>query len=68
MPDTCSSGLVDDLLAAHSLLTVPRATQDSELPGHCIHRADSDRHSTALVRATPPGWRRWTTPDGRQTP
>ena len=49
------AGQVDDLLTAHRLLTVPRATQDAELPGHCIHRADSDRHSTALVRADPAG-------------
>jgi ABC-2 type transport system ATP-binding protein len=58
------AGPVDDLLAAHRLLTVPRATQDADLPGRCIHRADSDRHSTALIRANParlaaqqhPGW------------
>lgn len=49
------AGPVDDLLAAHRLLTVPRATRDAELPGRCIHRADSDRHSTALVRAAPAG-------------
>ncbi len=58
------AGPVDDLLAEHRLLTVPRATLDAGLPGQCIHRADSDRHSTALVRADPggmaaqehPGW------------
>jgi ABC-2 type transport system ATP-binding protein len=58
------AGPVDDLLAAHRLLTVPRATQDAELPGRCVHRSDSDRHSTALIRADParltarqhPGW------------
>jgi ABC-2 type transport system ATP-binding protein len=49
------AGPVDDLLAAHRLLTVPRATQDAELPGFCVHRADSDRHSTVLVRADPAG-------------
>ena len=49
------AGPVDDLLAVHRLLTVPRATQDADLPGQCIHRADSDRHSTALVRADPAG-------------
>jgi ABC-2 type transport system ATP-binding protein len=49
------AGPVDDLLAAHILLTVPRATRDAELPGHCIHRADSDRHSTALIRADSAG-------------
>ena len=49
------AGPVDDLLAAHSLLTVPRATRDAELPGRCIHRTDSDRHSTALIRADPAG-------------
>ncbi len=45
------AGPVDDLLAAHRLLTVPRAAQDAELPGRCVHRTDSDRHSTVLVRA-----------------
>ncbi|HEX9543273.1 MAG TPA: ABC transporter ATP-binding protein [Streptosporangiaceae bacterium] len=47
------AGPVDDLLAAHRLLTVPRATRDAELPGLAIHRADSDRHSTVLVRIDP---------------
>ena len=47
------AGPADDLLAAHRLLTVPRATPDGELPGRVIHRTDSDRHSTALVRADP---------------
>ena len=47
------AGPVDDLLAAHQLLTVPRATPDAELPGTAIHRTDSDRHSTVLVRADP---------------
>ena len=45
------AGLADDLVAAHQLLTVPRATPDAELPGTAIHRTDSDRHSTVLVRA-----------------
>jgi len=47
------AGPADDLLAAHRLLTVPRATPDAELPGTVIHRDDSDRHSTALVRTDP---------------
>jgi ABC-2 type transport system ATP-binding protein len=47
------AGPADDLLAAHQLLTVPRATPDAELPGTSIHRTDSDRHSTALVRTDP---------------
>jgi ABC-2 type transport system ATP-binding protein len=58
------AGPTDDLLAAHQLLTVPRATPDAELPGLPIYRTDSDRHSTVLVRADPawlavqarPGW------------
>ncbi len=58
------AGPADDLLAAHRLLTVPRATPDAELPGFPIHRTDSDRHSTIVVRADParlaarrrPGW------------
>jgi ABC-2 type transport system ATP-binding protein len=45
------AGPADDLLAAHRLLTVPRATPDTELPGFPVHRADSDRHSTVVVRA-----------------
>jgi ABC-2 type transport system ATP-binding protein len=43
------AGPADDLIAAHRLLTVPRATPDAELPGQIIHRTDSDRHSTVLV-------------------
>ncbi len=58
------AGPADDLLDVHRLLTVPRATPDAELPGLPIHRADSDRHSTVVVRADParlarqehPGW------------
>jgi ABC-2 type transport system ATP-binding protein len=47
------AGPADDLLAAHRLLTVPRATADAELPGTVVHRDDSDRHSAVLVRADP---------------
>jgi ABC-2 type transport system ATP-binding protein len=47
------AGPADDLLAAHRLLTVPRATSVAELPGTAIHRTDSDRHSTVLVRTDP---------------
>lgn len=47
------AGSADELLAAHRLLTVPRATPDAGLPGTAIHRTDSDRHSTVLVRADP---------------
>ena len=47
------AGPADDLLGAHRLLTVPRATPDGDLPGTVIHRTDSDRHSTVLVRADP---------------
>jgi ABC-2 type transport system ATP-binding protein len=58
------AGPADDLLAAHQLLTVPRATPDAELPGFPVYRTDSDRHSTVLVRTDParpaveqrPGW------------
>jgi ABC-2 type transport system ATP-binding protein len=62
------AGPVGDLLAAHQLLTVPRAMPDAELPGTAIYRTDSDspsdRHATVLVRADPvqlavqqrPGW------------
>ena len=47
------AGPTDDLLAAHRLLTVPRATPDAELARAPIHRTDSDRHSTVLVRTDP---------------
>jgi ABC-2 type transport system ATP-binding protein len=58
------AGPTDDLLAEHQLLTVPRATADAEIPGLIIHRTDSDRHATVLVRTDPvrlaaqqrPGW------------
>ena len=58
------AGPADDLISAHRLLTVPRATPDAELPGLPIHRTDSDRHSTVVVRTGParpsaqehPGW------------
>jgi ABC-2 type transport system ATP-binding protein len=44
------AGPADELLAAHRLITVPRATPDAELPGVTIHRTDSDRHSSVLVQ------------------
>jgi ABC-2 type transport system ATP-binding protein len=47
------AGPTDDLIAGHRLLTVPRATPDAEIPGLPIHRTDSDRHSTVLVRTEP---------------
>jgi len=47
------AGPADDLIGAHRLLTVPRATPDAELPGMVIHRTDSDRHSAVLVRTDP---------------
>jgi ABC-2 type transport system ATP-binding protein len=59
------AGAVDDLLAGHAVLTVPRRTADSDVPGTTIDRADSERHSTLLVAADPdhvaaaasqPGW------------
>ena len=47
------AGPVDDLLEEHQLLTVPRLTPDADLPGTAIHRADSDRHSSVLLRTSP---------------
>jgi ABC-2 type transport system ATP-binding protein len=47
------AGAVDELTAGHQLLTVPRRVPDGLLPGLSIHRADSDRHSTVLVRTDP---------------
>jgi ABC-2 type transport system ATP-binding protein len=47
------AGPIDDLRARHHLLTVPRHTQDADLPGTVITRDDSDRHSTVLVAADP---------------
>jgi hypothetical protein len=38
------------------LLTVPRATTDADLPGTPIHRTDSDRHSSVLLRISPALW------------
>jgi ABC-2 type transport system ATP-binding protein len=61
------AGAVDDLLARHAVLTVPRRTPDGDVPGTTIDRADSERHSTLLVAADPdlvavaasqPGWAR----------
>jgi ABC-2 type transport system ATP-binding protein len=58
------AGPIDDLMAAHQMLMVPRPTPDAELPGTVISRTDSDRHSTAvtaadlgqLAQAMRPGW------------
>ena len=47
------AGPVDDLLGEHQLLTVPRTTPDADLPGTPIHRADSDRHSSVMLRTSP---------------
>jgi ABC-2 type transport system ATP-binding protein len=47
------AGAVDDLLAGHAVLTVPRPAVDGDLPGRVIERTDSDRHSTVLVAAAP---------------
>jgi ABC-2 type transport system ATP-binding protein len=46
-------GPVDGLLEEHQMLTVPRATPDADLPGIIIHRDDSDRHSSVLLRTSP---------------
>jgi ABC-2 type transport system ATP-binding protein len=59
------AGPVDGLLEEHQILTVPRATPDAGLPGTIIHRDDSDRHSSVLLRTSPatpaahahPDWR-----------
>ena len=48
------AGAVDDLVAGHAVLTVPRDAANGVLPGRVIERTDSDRHSTVLVSA-PPG-------------
>jgi ABC-2 type transport system ATP-binding protein len=61
------AGAVDDLLAGHAVLTVPRDAANGALPGRVIERTDSDRQSTVLVSAPPaavaaavtappPGW------------
>ena len=44
------AGPVDELLGEHQLLTVPRPTPDVDLHGTPIHRTDSDRHSSVLLR------------------
>jgi ABC-2 type transport system ATP-binding protein len=45
------AGAVEDLLAGHAVLTVPRDATNGALPGRVIERTDSDRHSTVLVSA-----------------
>jgi ABC-2 type transport system ATP-binding protein len=47
------AGPVDGLLEEHQMLIVPRATPDTDLPGTLIHRDDSDRHSSVLLRTGP---------------
>ena len=47
------AGPVDELLEGHQVLTVPRITPDADLPGTLIHRADSDRHSSVMLRTSP---------------
>ncbi|HEX5292624.1 MAG TPA: ABC transporter ATP-binding protein [Streptosporangiaceae bacterium] len=47
------AGPVDDLVAGHQLLTVPRRVPDALLPGVPVRRVDSDRHSTVLVAIDP---------------
>src|SRR6185437_14478159 len=47
------AGPIEDLLAGHAMLTVPRQTRGGDLPGKTISRTDSDRHSTVLVAADP---------------
>ena len=46
------AGPVDDLIAEHRLLTGPRFGELAEL-SRVVHRTDSDRHSTVLVRVDP---------------
>jgi ABC-2 type transport system ATP-binding protein len=55
------AGPVDELIVRHRLLTGPRAGAPAEVSGVVVHRTDSDRHSTAVVRThpgrpAPPGW------------
>ena len=58
-------GPVDDLLEGHQLLTVPRMTPDADLPGTLVHRTDSDRHSSVLLRTTPAALATRVRPDWR---
>jgi ABC-2 type transport system ATP-binding protein len=59
------AGQVDGLLEEHQMLTMPRTTPDADLPGTLVYRADSDRHSSVLLRISPatlaarayPDWR-----------
>jgi ABC-2 type transport system ATP-binding protein len=57
------AGPVDGLLGEHRLLTVPRMTPDADLPGTPIHRADSDRHSSVMLRTSPATLTAQTHPD-----
>ncbi len=47
-----AAGPVDDLVAGHRLLTGPRTSSHAGVTG-VVHRADSDRHSTLVVRVDP---------------
>lgn len=47
-----AAGPVDELLAGHRLLTGPRTSSHADVPG-VVHRADSDRHSTLVIRTGP---------------
>jgi ABC-2 type transport system ATP-binding protein len=46
------AGPVDDLIAEHRLVTGPRSGSHADLPG-VVHRTDSDRHCTVVVRLDP---------------
>jgi ABC-2 type transport system ATP-binding protein len=47
-----AAGPVDELIAGHRLLTGPRTAPHEGVPG-VVHRADSDRHCTLIVRVDP---------------
>jgi ABC-2 type transport system ATP-binding protein len=62
------AGPVDELLEGHRLLTVPRATSDADLPGTAVHRSDSDRHSSVVLRTSPAALAAQPRPDWRADP
>jgi ABC-2 type transport system ATP-binding protein len=47
------AGQVDELVGCHWLLTGPRTGARAGFPGMVVHRTDSDRHSTVLIRTHP---------------
>ena len=61
------AGPADDLISAHRLLTVPRATPDGSFPGSPSTAPTATGTPPRWSAPTRPGQRRRSTPDGRPT-